>query len=208
MLLLQISQISKYDPLDMFSGSRDRVQKALRSLFLTPQNNFRVFLNGALVFGGMGDIADISSCSVHQALDDALKRIIRAKDGLHTKYFLELVAEAAHTSGLLDRLLDVQKLDLIDIEGAIHAYYDIVSQPCLVCRQNSENKLFGKFSSLHSRPRDESIKIVRDYLISATAKDLSMMISLRCRDNLDQDSSYSSVRLESTNQSFDYKVMP
>ncbi|KAL0438515.1 UNVERIFIED_CONTAM: Inositol-pentakisphosphate 2-kinase [Sesamum latifolium] len=131
----KIRKLSKYDPLDMFSGSKDRVQRAIKSLFLTPQNNFRVFLNGSLAFGGMDGSADI------------------------------------------------QKLDAIDIEGAIHAYYDIVSQPCMVCREKDGNKLSGRYSSLHSMPRDEKLKIVRDYLISSTAKDLSLMISFRSRGN-------------------------
>ncbi|KAL0314664.1 UNVERIFIED_CONTAM: Inositol-pentakisphosphate 2-kinase [Sesamum angustifolium] len=127
----KIRKISKYDPLDMFSGSKDRVQKSIKSLFLTPQNNFRVFLNGSLAFGGMDGSADSASYTLDQAFLDGLKHIIVAKDGMHIKYFLELVAETIFKSGLLDRLLEVQKLDAIDIEGAIHAYYDIVSQPCM-----------------------------------------------------------------------------
>ncbi|KAK4490311.1 hypothetical protein RD792_000978 [Penstemon davidsonii] len=202
----EISQISKYDPLDLFSPSKDRVRRAIKSLFITPQNNFRVFLNGGLVFGGMGDTTDSTCNGVDQGFDDALRHIILAKDGLHQKYFVELVAEAAYRSSLLDRLLEVQKLDVVDIEGAIHAYYDIVSKPCLVCQEKDENKLSGKYSYLHSLPRDEGLKIVKNYLISATAKDLSMMISFRSREHVDPDPSYRAVFLESTNQCFDYKV--
>ncbi|KAL0325762.1 UNVERIFIED_CONTAM: Inositol-pentakisphosphate 2-kinase [Sesamum radiatum] len=130
----KIRKISKYDPLDMFSGSKDRVQKAIKSLFLTPQNNFF----GSLAFGGMDGSADSASYTLDQAFLDGLKHIIVAKDGMHIKYFLELVAETIFKSGLLDRLLEVQKLDAIDIEGAIHAYYDIVSQPCMVCGEGWE----------------------------------------------------------------------
>ncbi|KAK4429288.1 Inositol-pentakisphosphate 2-kinase [Sesamum alatum] len=202
----KIRKLSKYDPLDMFSGSKDRVQKAIKSLFLTPQNNFRVFLNGSLAFGGMDGAADSASYTLDQAFLDGLKHIIVAKDGMHIKYFLELVAETIFKSRLLDRLLEVQKLDSIDIEGAIHAYYDIVSQPCMVCREKDGSKLSGRYSSLHSKPRDEKLKIVRDYLISSTAKDLSLMISFRSRGNKDLESSYKVVFLESTKQSFDYKA--
>ncbi|KAG8377825.1 hypothetical protein BUALT_Bualt08G0073900 [Buddleja alternifolia] len=202
----KISQISKYDPLDLFSGCKDRVQKAIKSLILTPQNNFRVFLNGSLVFGEMGGAADTAGCTIDQAFDDGLKRVIPAKDGMHKKYFLELVAEATFKSGLLNRLLEVQKLDAVDIEGAIHAYYDIVSQPCMVCQEICENKKSGRYATLHSMPREESLKLVRDYLISATAKDLSMMISFRPRGKMDPGSPYNVVFLESTNQFFDFKA--
>ncbi|KAK2452417.1 Inositol-pentakisphosphate 2-kinase [Trifolium repens] len=50
----RISEQSVYDPLDLYSGSKERVHKAIEDLFTTPQNNFRVFLNGSLILGGLG----------------------------------------------------------------------------------------------------------------------------------------------------------
>ncbi|XP_051139833.1 inositol-pentakisphosphate 2-kinase-like [Andrographis paniculata] len=202
----KISQVSKYDPLDMFSGSKERIHKAIESLFHTPQNNFRVFLNGSLIFGSMGGALDKTSYMVNQVFQDGLKHVILAKDGMHIKYILELVAEIIIKSGLLNRLLEIQKLDAFDIEGAIHTYYDTVAKPCIVCQEKGVNKLMATYSKLHSMPRDEKLKVVRDYLISATAKDISMMITFRARENKDTAPSRSSVFLESTNQSFDYKV--
>jgi hypothetical protein len=51
---------------------------------------------------------------------------------------------------------------------------------------------------------DESLKIAKDYLIAATAKDCSLMISFRPM----KDGAFGSphVYLQSTNQSFNYKV--
>ncbi|KAL7155247.1 hypothetical protein ABFS83_03G062700 [Erythranthe nasuta] len=201
-----ISQISKYDPLDLFSGSKDGVQNAIKCLFLTPQNNFRVFLNGSLIFGGMDGAAECVSYTVDQAFQDGIKRVIVAKDGMHSKYFLELVTETVMKSGLLNQLLEVQKLDSIDIEGAIHAYYDFVSLPCMVCRKKGENKLSGRYSSIHSMSKDAKLKLVRNYLISATGKDLSMMISFRPRKSKDVESPHRSVLLKEINQTFDYKA--
>ncbi|KAA8537591.1 hypothetical protein F0562_027199 [Nyssa sinensis] len=202
----EISEISEYDPLDMFSGSKDRVHKAIKDLFVTPQNNFRVFLNGSLIFGGLGGGADSTSCMIGEAFEDVLKCVIQADDGQRTTNFLELVAEGVFKSGLLDRLLEVEKLDVFDIEGAIHAYYDVVSQPCMVCRDLIEDKLSDRYASLHSIPLDKSLKIVRDYLIAATAKDLSIMIGFAPREDGDPGSPYSVVVVESTCQSFDYKA--
>lgn len=203
----KISEISAYDPLDLFSGSSERVRKAIKGLFMTPQNNFRVFLNGSLILGALGGNADTTSCDVGETFENALECVIQAADGQRTQCFLDLISKTIFSSGLLNKVLEVQKLDNIDIEGAIHAYYDVISQPCTVCNERSaEDQLSKKYNSLHSISKDESLKIVRNYLISATAKDLSMMISFRPRKDGSVESPYSMVSLESTNQSFDYKA--
>ncbi|KAH0744693.1 hypothetical protein KY290_032686 [Solanum tuberosum] len=165
----KISEVSAYDPLDLFSGSSDRVRMAINNLLKTPQNNFRVFLDGSLILGGLGGGADTTSSEVGEAFENLLKNVIQAQEGMRTHYFLELISKTVCSSGLLDRLLEVQKLDTTDIE-------------------------------------EESLKIVRDYLIAATAKDLSMIISFRPREAGNVESPYNIVSLESTNQSFDYKA--
>lgn len=202
----EASEISEYDPLHMFSGSKERVYEAINALFNTPQNNFRVFLNGILIVGGLGGGTSSTTCVIGEAFEDALRCMIHTNEGSRIKKFLQLVAKVLLTSGLLDRLLKAQKLDSFDIEGTIHAYYDIISQPCLVCRDLGEDTLLGKFKYLHSMNLEEKLKIVRNYLIAATAKDLSMMISFRPREFVDEVSPYNSVFLESTNQTFDYKA--
>ncbi|GAB2272711.1 Inositol-pentakisphosphate 2-kinase [Dionaea muscipula] len=202
----QLLQLSEYDPLDLFSGSRDRVHKAIQALFATPQNNLRVFLNGSLVYGGLGGGMNGTSFVNGEAFEDYIKCFMHAADGSRTRIFEHLVAETVFKLGVLDRLLGVQKLDSLDVEGAIHAYYNIVSQPCVVCKRIGEDKQQCKYLSLHSIPLEESMKIVKNYLIAATAKDCSLMISFRPREHRDPESSYSTVYLESTNQKFEFKA--
>ncbi|KDP38543.1 hypothetical protein JCGZ_04468 [Jatropha curcas] len=202
----EISELSQYDPLDIFSGSKERIHKAINDLYTTPQNNFRVFLNGSLIFGGLGGGTSKTSALIEKAFEDALKGVIQADDGLRTRSFIELVAETVYSSRVLDQLLEAQKLDNFDIEGAVHAYYNIISQPCMVCRELDEARLPHRYASLHSIPMDDSLKIVKDYLIAATAKDCSMMISFKPMEDRGLGSQYSSIYLQSTNQNFDYKV--
>ncbi|KAG8632393.1 inositol-pentakisphosphate 2-kinase [Manihot esculenta] len=202
----EILEFSQYDPLDIFCSSKERIHKAINDLYNTPQNNFRVFLNGSIIFGGLGGGTNKTSIMIEKAFEDALKGVIQAEDGLRTRSFIELVAETVYSSQVLDRLLEVQKLDSFDIEGAIHAYYNIISQPCMACSELDEARLQPRFASLHSIPLDESLKIVRDFLIAATAKDCSLMISLKPREDMDFGSPYSNIYLKSTHQNFDYKV--
>lgn len=200
----EILKMSEYNPLDLFSGSKDRIYQAVTALFATPQNNFRIFLNGSLIFGGLGggmDGAAVRSHETKTATDDLIK-----VNGLQLPSFLELVAEVIFSSGVLDQLLATQKLDVLDIEGAIHAYYNVISQPCMVCKSLADPELLHQYSFLHSLPFEKSLKIIRDYLIAATAKDCSLMISFRPVEGGSTASGYDSVFLESSYQSFDYKA--
>lgn len=202
----QIPELSEYNPPDLFSKSKDRIYKAMNDLFTTPQNNFRVFLNGSLVFGQLGGIAHATNLVVSEAFEDALKSVIKADNGQRTKNFLQLVSDTVCESGVLDQLLEVQKLDKFDIEGAVHAYYDIISESCAVCKEVSGDEGSHMYTSLHSIPLDESLKIVKDYLIAATAKDCSLMITFTPHEEGDSESPYTKIYLEATNQIFDYKA--
>ncbi|KAL8130625.1 hypothetical protein V2J09_019780 [Rumex salicifolius] len=201
----QILQPSEYDPLDLFSGSRDGIHKAVNALFSVPQNNLRVFLDGSLVYGSLGGGMNGTTFMNSEAFEDYIKCLVQADDGLCMSSFKHLVAETIFKLGVMDRLLEVQKLDNLDIEGAIHAYYDAISHPCIACR-NLEQEQRCRYAPLHSIPLEESIKIVKNYLISATGKDCSLMICFRLKKDDDLQSCHGSISLDCTGQIFDYKA--
>ncbi|KAK1299459.1 Inositol-pentakisphosphate 2-kinase [Acorus calamus] len=210
----EVSQISDYDPLDLFSQSKERITKAIKALFANPQNNFRIFVNGSLVSGGLGGgingSSHVPTGHAHEA-PGSFENVIKAmgwaeNDGVQLTNFQELISEAIFRSRILDKLLEAQKLDTFDIEGIIHAYYDIVSQPCMVCKKLGDANLSNRYSCIHSLPLEESLTIVRNYLVAATAKDCSLMISFRLKDGEDQAAGHGSIFLESTKQNFEYKV--
>lgn len=117
---VQIKSLSKYSPLDLFSGNVEGINKALVDLVETPQNNVRVFLAGAEIFGGQEDGG--STDEAVTSLDEKLAAVSVAPDGERVPAFQRLVATALNKSKILDQLLRVQKLDAYDIEGAILAY--------------------------------------------------------------------------------------
>ncbi|ONK77818.1 uncharacterized protein A4U43_C02F11010 [Asparagus officinalis] len=200
----EISQLSGYDPLDLFSGSKDRIYQAITSLFTTPGNNFRVFQNGSLIFGGLGGGMDMTDARSHEA-NEKVEALLKGS-GLKLATFIELIVEVLLKSAVLDKLLAAQKLDLVDIEGAIHLYYNIISEPCIVCKDVIDTELMHQYSFLHSLSLEESLKIVREYLIAATAKDCSLMLSFRHADVGATETDSSSIFLKSCGLSFEYKV--
>lgn len=54
-------ELSGYCPIDLFSGDPDRMKFAFRNLFQTPQNNFRLFKDGEIVYSeeSRGDYEEI-----------------------------------------------------------------------------------------------------------------------------------------------------
>ncbi|KAJ4816559.1 Inositol-pentakisphosphate 2-kinase [Rhynchospora pubera] len=199
----QILEESAYDPLDMFSHSKERIHKALNALYMNPQNNFRVFLNGSLIYGGMD-----TDTKTHDT-NNSFEELIGTSSGLNLNLpkIFELLTEMISKSGVLNQLLETQKLDVYDIEGAIHSYYDVISQTCPVCESISDKGLLEKFEKLHCLPIQKSIEIVRDYLVSATAKDCSLMLCFRPREGeAPASEEYGSVSIESVDQVYDYKV--
>eukprot|EP00252_Welwitschia_mirabilis_P023919 TRINITY_DN6898_c0_g1_i1.p1 TRINITY_DN6898_c0_g1~~TRINITY_DN6898_c0_g1_i1.p1 ORF type:complete len:497 (+),score=87.95 TRINITY_DN6898_c0_g1_i1:124-1614(+) len=259
----KICCVSQYSPLDLFSESRERIQGAIEGLFETPQNNLRIFFNGSLVVGKLGGYCDQGLCnggndnSLFQKLEDILEGIILGRREERVACLKDLITETLLMSQILSRLLHLQKMDRHDIEGTIHAYYDIMQQPCPLCNRaindanrsdqlrQSENdsgdvhnheqgvsKCFqdenvenhvekhtnGNVSQydpslsrcLHSHTIEQSRRIIRNYLLAASAKDCSLMLTFQPLPQYVTDTSTSDgssiINLSSTKQSFLYKA--
>ncbi|KAJ7523133.1 hypothetical protein O6H91_18G039100 [Diphasiastrum complanatum] len=212
----KLKSISSYSPLDLFSGTSEGIYHAIESLFRTPQNNLRVFIDGTKLFSGVGEGAKAEvECmrddeGVLQIIEDSLEGFIPLPLGERFKTLQALITELLYRSDMLNRLLAVQKLDNYDIEGAIHIYYDILETKCNVCLSSSQlsgkrvddvasmtfvkgeqltvnsslhndmkNQQTEAVAQLHSLSVEEKKKIIRDFLIAATAKDCSIILALQ-----------------------------
>jgi hypothetical protein len=106
-------EISLYEPLDLFSGNRSLTARAVRELLRVSQNNLRVWCNHGseeILFGGQPRDWKQSGSGDKDILQEILVEILCSG-----------VAQ-----DLLQRILLWQKLDVLDVDGAVLIYERLV----------------------------------------------------------------------------------
>eukprot|EP01102_Stenamoeba_stenopodia_P019052 TRINITY_DN7088_c0_g1_i1.p1 TRINITY_DN7088_c0_g1~~TRINITY_DN7088_c0_g1_i1.p1 ORF type:complete len:500 (-),score=106.67 TRINITY_DN7088_c0_g1_i1:11-1354(-) len=228
----EIRCASEYCPIDLFSGSSPRMDRALNSLFDEPQNNIKVFCNGRLSF--TGNIAPSSIDSVASRTGQAAPPPLLEEEASRLKQerlslldgdlssigfpfaskggevekdegaggweaLKRLVLEVLESNNILNRILEVQKLDDLDVEIVFRIYEKLLSQIALqhTLAKNlvpSLDDTFDVFTSLDDFSGEErdwivtkqlqtmtirrALEHINNYSLAATAKDCSIMITL------------------------------
>lgn len=120
----KVSQLSSYDPLDLFSGKEERVTAALKALLRKPQNNFRLFRDGqAHSFSGtespegQEELAHTLAGWASEAAEAAAAAIL-----------LPLLTQILQREEVLRNILRMQQLDAHDIEGVYPLYKHLLQQ--------------------------------------------------------------------------------
>ncbi|XP_050500529.1 inositol-pentakisphosphate 2-kinase isoform X1 [Diabrotica virgifera virgifera] len=221
----KIKVLSKYCPEDLFSGNDTRMMRAINSLIQVPQNNFRVFKNGVLVYGDRVK-ADFSNVvrSIFDNMDDKPERLIdefcklvkkclltnfmnvNFSENCEEKLFCEwnkIIQDSnAHIlpkNCILEKILSIQ---MLDIEGSMYydkllnskdniedwAYVDMLLNKidnendcvCLKC-------MIMMLANVDKRNEEADLAFI-PYLISAVAKDCSLMITMKkIQENISDD---------------------
>ncbi|KAJ2063256.1 hypothetical protein GGI17_001867 [Coemansia sp. S146] len=159
--------VSGFCPLDLYSGDRHRIARALDSLAQSPQNNLRVFVDDHIAIDRHGKISE-ECVAQWEALRDCIADIVLKEP-------------------LFSRLKQCQRmLDSIDIEGILPLYRRAVDSGSLANVQPSISDWLTAVADFTRRTEvaDSNVAEVTDkqaileFLISTTLKDVSVLITL------------------------------
>lgn len=171
-------QMYDFCPLDLFSGHLDRMKSAINSLVAVPHRNLRIFLDGTVIH------SDEMPLEIGQLKETLFHDAAVSVEQLVTALCCILVGSPSdesfsmHKSSVLAKLLAAQRIDTIGIVRA-HQIYSRLPP-------NDQKELLDKCllpqKGLSFLKRRDDRSLLERYLLAATMKDCSLMISLRLVD--------------------------
>ncbi|KAK5645228.1 hypothetical protein RI129_006528 [Pyrocoelia pectoralis] len=209
----QIKKLSSYCPLDLFSGDREKIYRALKALISNPQNNFRIFCNGIYHYGENTSrdkfytmLHELFECNENDLINDFCDLITQAL--LKTspinlncpdcKDTLTCNPETSLPKGcILERILTLQKLNRLGVskyhnilkslnkcKGNNFSYVDNLLRKINVSNEFCPRCIIERLIIGSESSIPNDLDLV-PYMISAIANDLSFMITFQKIPNLD-----------------------
>ncbi|CAK5006860.1 unnamed protein product [Meloidogyne enterolobii] len=177
-----------YCPLALYSGERSKMEYALASLIYDPHRNLRIFVDGNSVH----DDSDSPKNFDEKILSDL---IFPGTPNANIQIFIKIVTcilagvnddqkpFSLQQSSVLFDLLKAQKIDNI---GIVRAYELYKSLPQNIQRElQKKSNLLGR--GLDFLAKRDARSLVERYLLAATMKDCSLMISIRLVDKIGEN---------------------
>jgi hypothetical protein len=126
---------SKYDPIDLFSCDVARIRNSLRCLVECPQNNLRIW-NDEKLLVGLGPTNDAASFNWGGFLELMKIKPFSGKSKVDVIDFLiEVTVQVLLEEPFLSRVLSLQKLDILDTDGAVRVYNRLIH----LCNSNQND---------------------------------------------------------------------
>lgn len=187
---------SAYCPVDLFSSRLDRKRFALAQLIQNPQNNLRFFLDGKLIYSmetmeqlGSADCAKHFPAALEEVcglsgafeivLDHLCNRIgscnISSNEFCQAStYQANETSDKCLLSGPLQGIIKLQKLSSQSANDVLESFQRLSQRQA----EELEHPNKGWCKSARKKSTDDltDVDIVRRHLISATAKDCSLII--------------------------------
>ena len=208
-----IDCISKYCPLDLFSGDLGRMKRALFDLYESPHNRFKIFKNGQLIYtettGHKDDLEETLSqffqhpegintlasvlCSALLGRTQVKSELLNLLPSKKSSNQCDNNSKPLPKDCILNILLNLQKLcnEVDDITAdtlSDKMMSEVKSQeelhnltiwyPLLTGNRNDSEKILEEQLG-HSRRFIEDLQKLQKFLLSVTAKDVSILITFR-----------------------------
>lgn len=145
------------------------MEAALHALFEHPQNNLTLFLNGRRLPSHRGT--------------NSYEEVLGSTNARPSEGLIAVLRSILQQEEVLQRLLGAQMMCPYDIEGVYVLYLHLLHGSSTMPREDDDHDIYRQrekaIARLVSLPRAESLAVLRSYCIAATAKDCSVMISLR-----------------------------
>ncbi|GJJ69074.1 inositol-pentakisphosphate 2-kinase [Entomortierella parvispora] len=224
----QESHLSEYCPIDLFSGEESLVHYALDALVRTPQNNLRLFVEGtqkdisedsmksclSVETEPSSNTVDLSTTLpdvLAQILVDSplLKRLGRLQLGLDSldietvhQFYEQLIRSSASETiaqPTLEEFFTAAEtfLERTDMDGMMNQDQESFEA------QNMSSLGFQADDDLDDVPEEIKLHFIREYLLSATLKDCSVLITVRREDDADETGEISKVQGKSVTEAGD-----
>jgi hypothetical protein len=152
---------SEYDPQDLFSNDIDRISVAIVRLVEHPQNNFRVFWNGSLVYGDETKEPGLRSQLI---ANDPIVSLVQ--EAVNSGALRSLIAKTLwENRNLLQKLLHLQNSSPCTLEEVQECYTSVESLSVDDVQKPVDPKVYS------------TLRCVWQFLISRTAMDCSILMS-------------------------------
>ncbi len=187
--ILEVNR-SEYDPFDLFSNERFRIKRAINALIKSPQNNFRLFCNGKIIYDER--IKSKSSENVKE-----FKCMVKNTEiNFLKKDLIEVITNVLLKEDIMERILMVQRLDIKGIE-VVRMYYDAINQFLKTSTLQYEfdylysaaamndtlilDKLANVTYNINSSETTlgNALQYVQNYLLAKSFMDISIMLSMK-----------------------------
>lgn len=205
------AQLSHYCPLDLYSRDGERVRRSITALLHSPQNNFRLFVDGQPAFTaeGCARVGDgaINNNNLELVLKSALSNAftggvrhsssvppqpITSSAASCTTFLVDALVHLLCADPVLSRLQQAQSLGSVTggLHGAAEIYADAAKSALdSFARGGDARGASSLMDAAHaaaveailaSRPAgDPAATAMKNFLISQSAKDCSMLIATR-----------------------------
>ncbi|CAD6195838.1 unnamed protein product [Caenorhabditis auriculariae] len=174
----RFSEMYDFCPLDLYSGNYGRMRHSLESLFRDPHRNLRVFVNGYLVHCDkktveQSDFDETFFPDRRAKLDDLYHALCLVLSGSDENSPFQL-----HDSSVLGQILTAQKIDSIGLGRAFSLYNALPGN--VKAEILDKTRLARKgLDAILSPAKNDAQNLIERYLVSATMKDCSIMVSLK-----------------------------